>query len=140
MSKFEGLLHNFQCACHSLAESIDDYRQFPHVRSIQDGMIQRFELTYDLAWKTVREYLVLIGIVEIHSPKAVLKEAYIHQLIHDEEHWLMILKDRSYCTYFSQTDGVNEMVRRVVDIYSREFEELLANLNELHQQQQKSYM
>ena len=43
---------------------------------MRDGVIQRFEFTAELAWKTTREYLLTLEIMDINSPKQVIKEAF----------------------------------------------------------------
>ena len=49
-----------------------------------DGVIQRFEFTFELAWKTIKLFLVNEGIIT-KSPKEALKEAFKFGLIKDEE-------------------------------------------------------
>lgn len=56
-------------------EAIVDYDQMG-LDSIRDGVIQRFEFCVELAWKTLREYLLDQGYTEINSPKSVMKQAF----------------------------------------------------------------
>lgn len=45
-----------------------------------DGILHRYEFTFELAWKTIKDYLEHLGIVEsIGSPREVLKLAYKHR-------------------------------------------------------------
>lgn len=47
---------------------------------IIDGILHRYEFTFELAWKTIKDYLEYLGIVEsIGSPREVLKLAYKHR-------------------------------------------------------------
>ena len=75
MSKFETKLTNFSNALERLKEAIEEFEKDNSSNVIRDGVIQRFEFTYELAWKTTKEYLEDIGIVDKNSPKAVIKEA-----------------------------------------------------------------
>jgi nucleotidyltransferase substrate binding protein (TIGR01987 family) len=52
---------------------------------IRDGLIQRFEFTYELAWKALKDYLEQNGIVDKYSPKGVFKEAYAQRLVGNEQ-------------------------------------------------------
>ena len=42
-----------------------------------DGVLHRFEFTFELAWKTMKDYLEYQGIIQkIGSPREVIKEAF----------------------------------------------------------------
>ncbi len=55
-----------------------------------DGVIQRFEF----AWKTLKALFEDEGLTGLNSPKTVLREAFVAELIKDEELWLDMLSDR----------------------------------------------
>ena len=61
-------------------------------------MIQRFEFCTELAWKTLREYLLDQGYTEINSPRATLKQAFAEGIITDEA-WLTMLADRNMTSH-----------------------------------------
>ena len=63
--------------------------------SIRDGVIQRFEFCVELAWKTLREYLLDQGYTEINSPKSVMKQAFADGILDHEEGWLHLLDARN---------------------------------------------
>ncbi len=42
----------------------------------QAGTIQFFEMSFELAWKTLKDYLEEQGFIDIKSPKATIKKAY----------------------------------------------------------------
>ena len=76
---------------------------------MRDGTIQRFEFTTELAWKTVREYLLNEGMTDINTPKSVMKEAFAAGVIDDEQGWLQILNDRNGTSHIydeSRADAV----------------------------------
>ncbi len=52
-----------------------------------DIVVKRFEFTYEMAWKALKRNLSFLGI-EAKSPRVVFKEAYLQNLIEDEEVWL----------------------------------------------------
>ena len=62
----------------------------------RDGLIQRFEFTVELSWKSLKEYLEDQGFVlAASSPRAVLKDAYAAGVIQDAERWNQILTARN---------------------------------------------
>lgn len=53
---------------------------------IRDSVIQRFEFCWELAWKTLKLRLEMLGIVAL-NPRDVFKEALVAGLIHDGNTW-----------------------------------------------------
>ena len=59
-----------------------------------DGTIQRFEFTFELAWKTAQMMLQGESVVA-RSPLETLREANRMGWLSEEEPWLQMLKDRN---------------------------------------------
>ena len=69
-------------------------------KSQQDGLIQRFEFTVELAWKSIKEYLEDQGsTTPIATPRAVLKEAFAAGVIQDAEEWNKIITARNITSH-----------------------------------------
>ncbi len=66
-------------------------------RSLDDlqaaGLIQSFEFTFELAWKTLKDYLEMMG-VSLPYPRLVIKHAYKTELIEDGTLWLEMLEKK----------------------------------------------
>lgn len=97
---------------------------------IRDGLIQRFEFTYELVWKALKEYFELNGIVDKYSPKSVFKEAYAQNLINNEQTWLMIIDDRNLTSHIYNETVAKEIAERIISCYVKEFEVLTQKLAE----------
>jgi nucleotidyltransferase substrate binding protein (TIGR01987 family) len=128
MGKLETKLMNLNNALKRLREAVKEYRQADASDVIRDGVIQRFEFTYELSWKATKEYLESIGIVDKNSPKAVIKEAYVQKLIKNEENWLLMLNDRNMTSHVYREEMAEEIAERIADCYVQEFELLLQRL------------
>lgn len=127
MSKFETKLGNFENALRRLKESVVVLNNSTN-DVVRDGVIQRFEFTYELAWKATKEYLEGIGIVDRNSPKAVIKEAYVQKLISNEQKWLLMINDRNQTSHVYNEEIARDIVGRIVNFYIIEFDELLKEL------------
>jgi nucleotidyltransferase substrate binding protein (TIGR01987 family) len=127
--RVEYKLQNFQKAIERLREAVIGVQQFPDNRIIQDGLIQRFEFIFELAWKTSKVKLETQGLNEALSPKAVLKELYSLKWIDDETIWLEMLKDRNMTSHVYDERVADEITDRVMNKYLRAFEELYNKLN-----------
>ena len=93
-------LNNYEKTLHSLREMIDFDSSFDSPlakldEAIRDSIIKKFEYTFELAWKTIKEYLEKEGYEEFNSPKKVLKQAFEIKLINNEEIWSNMLEARN---------------------------------------------
>ena len=94
MDKLHEKYNYLKEAVKRLREALDDYKKYP-LDSVRDGAIQRFEFCTELAWKTMREYLLDQGYTNINSPKEVIKQAFAFGMIEDSKVWLELLNDRN---------------------------------------------
>ncbi|MDR5659953.1 nucleotidyltransferase substrate binding protein [Serpentinicella sp. ANB-PHB4] len=125
MNKLENKLTNFSNALERLKEAVLEYKKEDSSDIVRDGLIQRFEFTYELAWKTTKVYFEDLGIVDKNSPRAVIKEAYSQNMIVNEENWLLILNDRNMTSHVYKEEVAEEIAQRIAECYVKEFEMLL---------------
>ncbi len=128
MDKLQIKMQNYTKALNRLNESIEEAKENSSL-TVRDGVIQRFEFTAELAWKTMREYLLLQEITDINSPKAVMKEAYNNNLISDDVGWLQILQDRNSTSHIYDEEDANEIFSRIVSKHILLFNDLLSKLS-----------
>ena len=128
MDRFVIKLNNYKKALARLHESIIDSDKYENL-TFRDGVIQRFEFTADLAWKTTREYLINEGITDINSPKSVMRGAYAAGLIKDEVGWLRILDDRNSTSHIYDEDDAAEIYERIKLDHIKLFDDLLEKLD-----------
>lgn len=66
----------------------------------KEGLTQRFEYTFELAWKTLKDYLEESGIqLSIVTPREVLKEAFAANVISDGAQWIRMLDHRNLLSH-----------------------------------------
>lgn len=112
-----------------LEESIGDYDRL-QLDSVRDGVIQRFEFCTELAWKTVREYLLDQGYSNINSPKSVMKQAYADGLLEDEHGWLELLNARNLTSHIYDEATAKEIFQSIRDTYCPILQKLVATLEQ----------
>ena len=62
----------------------------------REGVIQRFEYTFELAWNTLKDRLEYDGVVlDTVSPRNVIRVAFRAKLIDDGDAWIDMLTDRN---------------------------------------------
>lgn len=128
MSKLDTKLMNFTKALMRLKEAAAELKEPQASDVVRDGVIQRFEFTYELAWKTTKEYLNSLGIVDVNSPKAIIKEAFAQKIMINEKNWLLMLHDRNLTTHIYKEEMAVEISDRICNIYICEFDLLLHEL------------
>ncbi len=63
-----------------------------------DGVIQRFEISFELMWKVLQKYARYEGL-EVRSPREAFRVGGELDLIDDVEEWLGFLYQRNLTTY-----------------------------------------
>lgn len=127
MDKYQTKLENYTKALARLHESINKADEYDDL-TFRDGIIQRFEFTTELAWKTIREYLLTHEVNDINTPKNVMKAAFSADIITNEDGWLAILRDRNSTSHIYDEDDANEIFNRIITQHIKLFDELLNTL------------
>ena len=113
--------HNFEKTLYYLHEAL----QINKPDIIQKaGLIQFFELSYELAWNTMKDYLEEQGFTDIKSPRAAIKKAFEVGLIEDGHSWLKLLEDRNLTSHAYDEETVNEIEMLVRNNYNPLFKKL----------------
>lgn len=81
-----------------------------------DGVIQRFEFTFELLWKTLKIFLRDQGII-CRSPKDCLRNAFKYGLFSDEEVFLKMLEDRNKTTHLYSHEDSRKIFNRIKSEY-----------------------
>jgi len=116
---------NFQRAFLLLKEALEkDISEFNQLE--KEGLIQRFEYTFELAWKTLKDKLENDGIVLSKiSPKTVVKTAYEAKYLNSAELWLKMIGDRNLMSHTYDFSKFEEIILTIKNQY-------LLLLNELY--------
>lgn len=77
----------------------------------REGLVQRFEYTFELTWKTLKDYLEASGIpLTISTPREVLKEAFAAGIITNGSLWLQMLDHRNLLSHSYDVKRFDEAV------------------------------
>ena len=124
-------IENYHHALAQLAEAVQIYTADPGDALYRDGLIQRFEFTVELAWKSLKEYLEDQGaVLGIASPRGVLKEAYAAGVITDADTWNRIIEARNITSHVYD----EKTAQTVADQIAREFLPVLQKLGTFYRE------
>ena len=126
MSKPNIKVNNFKNALSRLKEGIAKYNGTDDL--LRDGVIQRFEFTFELAWKTLKAVFEDEGLIGLNSPKTVLREAFAAELIKEDELWLAMLNDRNSTAHIYNEQLAIEICHNIQEKYVLALAKLLENI------------
>jgi len=99
--RWQQRFENLEKALHRLREALLGTSQEPSNHLYQIALIGAFQFTFELSWKTMKDYLVYNG-VEVSLPRDVIKQAFHHQVIQDGQVWIDMLEDRNLMAHVYQ--------------------------------------
>lgn len=94
------------------------------------GLIQCFEYTFELAWKTMKDYLEQEGF-EVKSPRKAIQIAFQTGLIADGHLWIDALEKRNLMAHTYNENIANEAETLIRDKYYKIIQDLCIKLGEL---------
>jgi len=91
----------------------------------QQGLVKRFEFSFELAWKTMKDFLESSGIqVNPVTPKAVIKEAFAAKIIDDGQLWIDMMLDRNLLSHTYDQKSFLKALNSVKNVYLPKLEQL----------------
>ena len=94
----------------------------------KDGVIQRFEFTFELLWKALKLYLEHQGII-VKTPRESFVEAFRINLVGDEKIFLDMLEDRNNTSHIYDKETSEKIFNRIKKNYQTEIAKVIELLN-----------
>jgi nucleotidyltransferase substrate binding protein (TIGR01987 family) len=90
---------NFSRAFLLLREAVEmDFEKMDNMK--KESFVQRFEFTFELAWKTLKDVMEYDGIIfDKISPRFVIRDAFQYKYIDDAEIWMKMTADRNLMSH-----------------------------------------
>lgn len=101
-------------ALGQLEQAAEIYGKTPQDELYRDGLIQRFEFTVELAWKSIKDYLEDQGsTISIATPRAILKEAFAAGIIQNADVWNQILTARNVTSHVYDEKTADDVAAQI---------------------------
>lgn len=81
-----------------------------------DGVIQRFEFTFELGWKLLKALLVHEGI-QCASPRSCIKESFRAGILVDGDAWIQMLEDRNQTSHIYDEAEAKSIYKKIKESY-----------------------
>ncbi len=100
-------------------EDLEDTKDIDEI--LKEGLVQRFEYTYELAWNVMKDYAEYQGNNAISGSRDATREAFKMGLITKAEDWMDMLASRKLTTHTYNSEVVEEIYKKIVNTYHRLF-------------------
>jgi nucleotidyltransferase substrate binding protein (TIGR01987 family) len=91
------------------------------------GLVQFFEVSFELAWKLMKDYLIAQG-YDVKSPREAIKTAFDYGLISDGALWLDALEKRNLSSHTHDESILDELQDLILHKYFPIMSELKNNI------------
>ncbi|RTZ07215.1 nucleotidyltransferase [Flavobacterium sp. GSP27] len=83
----------------------------------EQGLIQAFEFTHELAWNVMKDYFEYQGNTTITGSRDATREAFQKGLIQDGAQWMEMIKSRNQSTHTYNVSTANDIRDRILNQY-----------------------
>ena len=123
-------LDSYAKACNRVLEITESDRSMYDLSELEkEGLIQRFEYTFELAWKVLQDYLQFLGFQFQTGPNSTLQMAFENGLINNHDAWRRMAKARITTSHTYNEGDADEIVHNIYNEYSCLLGDLLDVLN-----------
>lgn len=97
---------------------------------LQEGLIQRFEYTHELAWKVMKDYAEYQGYTDVRGSRDAIRKALEMGLI-DDRRWMETIEDRNLTVHNYDNEIVLEIYENIMHTYSPLFVDFAKKMQSL---------
>jgi len=97
----------------------------------QQGLIQAFEFTHELAWNTLKDFLESRGASNLYGSKDATREGFAKGLVEDGEAWMAMIQSRNQTTHTYNQETADMIAKAILSSYMEAFDSFLDKFTEL---------
>jgi nucleotidyltransferase substrate binding protein (TIGR01987 family) len=113
-SNFQKALARLNQAAKIVKEKIDFDEEVDEL--LEEGLIQRFEYTHELAWKVMKDYAEYQGYINIRGSRDAIRQALAINII-DDAQWMDSIADRNMTSHLYDDNEVTRIYEKISAIY-----------------------
>jgi nucleotidyltransferase substrate binding protein (TIGR01987 family) len=116
--------HNFRRALDTLDQAVELSRERPLTDLEQQGLIQGFEFTHELAWNVLKDFLEEKGIIGLIGSRDATRQAFRDGLIEDGETWMDMIRERNMSSHTYNQDVAARIAENILVRFHPLFQKL----------------
>lgn len=113
--------NNYNRALVQLKDAVELSKIRELSRLEQQGLIQSFEYTHELAWNTLKDFLEYNGNTGIYGSRDASRMAFKLGLIENGELWMEMIKSRNQTSHTYDENIANEIIKEIIGKYFDEY-------------------
>ncbi len=122
---------NFLKALEQLREAVELANERKLTKLEQQGLIQSFEYTHELAWQVTKDFFNYQGNTQIMGSRDATREAFNYGLIENGEIWMDMIKSLNLTSHTYNEDAASDIAQKIVDKYAPEFQAFSSRMSEI---------
>jgi nucleotidyltransferase substrate binding protein (TIGR01987 family) len=126
---------NYQRALQTLSRAVALSAERPLSELEQQGLIQGFEFTHELAWNLLKDFLEAQGIAGLIGSRDAIRTAFKNGLLADGETWMEMIKARNLSSHTYQLELANRLATEILQHFYPAFVALEQKMQELVQRE-----
>jgi len=126
--------NHFAKALSQLKEAVELAQKRQLSKLEEQGLIQAFEFTHELAWNTLKDFLEERGVQDLYGSRDTTREAFKTGLIENGEAWMNMIQSRNLTSHTYEEATAIKIVSAIRAIYFAEFEALYTKLKKMNKE------
>jgi nucleotidyltransferase substrate binding protein (TIGR01987 family) len=127
--------NNFQRAFRTLVDAVELSRRRELTLLEQQGLIQGFEFTHELAWNVLKDYLEHKGITGLIGSKDASRMAFKNGLIEAGDDWMKMIEARNQTSHAYDPKVAAAVVKDIIERFYPAFESMAKKFRDLEEQE-----
>jgi nucleotidyltransferase substrate binding protein (TIGR01987 family) len=126
---------NFKRAFQQLSAAVELAEERALSELEQQGLIQAFEFTHELAWNTLKDFLESRGATKLFGSKDATRAAFTAGLIKDGSAWMEMIESRNQSTHTYEASTAEAIARQIISSYQPAFKTFQNKFTELEREE-----
>lgn len=118
-------------------QTLDEASALAQTRALskleQQGLIQSFEFTHELAWNVFKDYLADKGISDLVGSKDATRSAFKNGLIVQGDDWMAMIADRNLTSHTYDQETAQAIATNILERYYPAFKSMAEKFSVFYQ-------
>lgn len=116
-NRWKQRLENYTKALRQLESAVTLSRERDLSDLEEQGLIQAFEFSHELAWNVMKDYFLFQGNSNITGSRDASREAFQVGLVSDGDGWMEMLKSRNQTSHTYNEDIASDIANKIKNRY-----------------------